>query len=211
MTGWSVFNPGVNKHSCHRTSCPRGTSDALLGVAAEPPPPHPLFRLRLYTVACCKARTLRLPYGCDGVLKHFLPRGQLCSKLNRIAPSSGLLRGVKFETDVSGPPTGPIFKGQAFFLDTLTLEDGTIQEILKRRFQTTSRLVITLKTEELSSTAAKSLRSGVLKIIHSMTMTNSFRRFGRNRPSSGWDTTSKYTTKLLKLQVLFKTRYHFYK
>jgi hypothetical protein len=37
----------------------------------------------------------------------------------------GLLRGVSwFETDVSGLPVGPIFKGQdVFFLDILTLED----------------------------------------------------------------------------------------
>jgi hypothetical protein len=34
--------------------------------------------------------------------------------LSSILPSSGLLRGVRwFETDVSGLPVGPIFKGQA--------------------------------------------------------------------------------------------------
>jgi hypothetical protein len=40
-------------------------------------------------------------------------------------PFSGLLRGVRgFETDVSGLPIGPIFKGQDFhvLLDILTLK-----------------------------------------------------------------------------------------
>jgi hypothetical protein len=43
-------------------------------------------------------------------------------RLNRILPSSGLLRGVNlFKADVSGLPTCPVFKGYA----VLTLENGT--------------------------------------------------------------------------------------
>jgi hypothetical protein len=77
-------------------------------------------------------------------------------RLKRIPRTSGLLRGVKwFETDVSGLPIGLIFKCQTvheevsfFILDSLILEDGTREVVLKRRFQTTLRRVITQKTEE---------------------------------------------------------------
>ena len=47
----------------------------------------------------------------------------------RILPCSGLLRGVRlFETDVSGLPVVPTFKGQNIllsFLGDLIYEDGT--------------------------------------------------------------------------------------
>ena len=52
----------------------------------------------------------------------------LLPRLNKIRPSSGLLRGIwLFETDVSGLPVGPIFKDQAVH----------------------SRRVMTLKMEEI--------------------------------------------------------------
>ena len=39
---------------------------------------------------------------------------RLPPRLNRVLSSYGLLRGVRwFETDVLGPPVGPILKGQA--------------------------------------------------------------------------------------------------
>jgi hypothetical protein len=57
---------------------------------------------------------------------------RLPSLLSWLLPSSRLLRGVrKFVVDVSGIPIASIFNGQAiqaegpFFLDSLTLENGT--------------------------------------------------------------------------------------
>ena len=60
-----------------------------------------------------------------------------------------------FETDVSGLPIRPIFNGQAIQEYGFTLQDGTRQVVPQRRFQTTSRGVITQKSEEFSSTAAE--------------------------------------------------------
>jgi hypothetical protein len=76
----------------------------------------------------------------------------------RVLPSSGLLRGVRWcESDVSEPPTSPIFRFKlpSFFLDSLTLSEKTDMQSRNVAFQTTSRRVITQKTEELSSTATK--------------------------------------------------------
>ena len=55
---------------------------------------------------------------------------RLPSRLKLSLPSSGVLRCIKrFETDVSGLPVGPVFKGQAVqegqsFWDCLTVDHG---------------------------------------------------------------------------------------
>jgi hypothetical protein len=52
--------------------------------------------------------------------------------LKWILPSSGLLRGIRwFETDVSGPPIGPIFLG------SLALEGGIDRKSRKVGFKPT--------------------------------------------------------------------------
>jgi hypothetical protein len=57
--------------------------------------------------------------------------------------SCGMLHGADCEllTDVSGQPIGPIFKGQAVFLDCLTLEDETnkLPETSANNYQCTPR------------------------------------------------------------------------
>ena len=56
--------------------------------------------------------------------------------LNWIFQSSGLVRGVRwFETDVSGPAIGPIFKGQTVQENRSTLEDGTDRQFRNVRFK----------------------------------------------------------------------------
>ena len=68
-------------------------------------------------------------------------------------------RGVSwFETDVSELSIGPIFKGlavQYFFLNSLTLEDGTDRQSLNVDIKTIYTVVTTQKTEEFISAAAE--------------------------------------------------------